>query len=193
MQINGYRFGMLRFRVFAVVLAGVLTAGPLAASAAPAAPKVAIVTSAGTIDVVLDPVHAPITTKNFLSLVDRKFYDGGTFFRAVPGFVIQGGNKPRETDHDKTIPLETPLKTRVKNVDGAIAMARTSDPNSATSEFFIDDGPQAMLDGAPDQPGYAAFGHVTKNMDAVRKIARLPADSQMLLAPIKIISIRRIP
>jgi peptidyl-prolyl cis-trans isomerase A (cyclophilin A) len=170
-----------------------VVAGPLAVSAAPAAPKVAIVTSAGRIDDVLDPVHAPITTKNFLSLVDRKFYDGGTFFRAVPGFVIQGGNKTRETDHDKTIPLETPLKTGVKNLDGAIAMARTSDPDSGTSEFYIDDGDQAMLDGAPGQPGYAAFGHVTKNMDVVRKIARLPAEGQMLLAPIKIISIRRVP
>ena len=159
----------------------------------PSLRSVAIVTSAGTIDVVLDPVHAPITTKNFLALVDRKFYDGGTFFRAVPGFVIQGGNKTRETDSDKTIPLETPLKTGVKNGDGAIAMARTSDPNSATSEFYIDDGDQAMLDGSPDQPGYAAFGHVTKNMDAVRKIARMPGQSQMLLAPIKIISIHRIP
>jgi peptidyl-prolyl cis-trans isomerase A (cyclophilin A) len=184
---------MLRFQSIAIVLAGVLTAGPLAAGAAPEAPKVAIVTSAGTIDVVLDPVHAPVTTKNFLDLVDKKFYDGGTFFRSVPGFVIQGGNKTRETDHDKTIPLETPLKTGVKNVDGTIAMARTSDPNSATSEFFIDDGDQAMLDGAPGQPGYAAFGHVTQNMDAVRKIARLPAEGQMLLAPVKIISIHRIP
>jgi peptidyl-prolyl cis-trans isomerase A (cyclophilin A) len=184
---------MLRFRSIAIVLAGVLTVGPLVAVAAPEQPQVAIVTSAGTIDVVLDPVHAPVTTKNFLDLVDRKFYDGGTFFRAVPGFVIQGGNKTRESDRDKTIPLETPLKTGVKNVDGSIAMARTSDPNSATSEFFIDDGDQAMLDGAANQPGYAAFGHVTKNMDVVRKIARLPAESQMLLAPIKIISIRRIP
>ncbi len=184
---------MLRLRSIAFVLAGVLTAVPLVAGAAPAAPKVAIVTSAGTIDVVLDPVHAPITTKNFLDLVDHKFYDGGTFFRSVPGFVIQGGNKTRETDHDKTIVLETPLKTGVKNVDGSIAMARTSDPNSATSEFFLDDGDQARLDGAPGEPGYAAFGHVTKNMDVVRKIARLPAQGQMLLAPIKIISIRRIP
>ncbi len=170
-----------------------MTAGPLAAAAAPAAPQVAIVTTAGTIDVVLDPVHAPITTKNFLDLVDHKFYDGGTFFRAIPGFVIQGGNKTRETDHDKMIPLETPLKTGVKNLDGSIAMARTSDPNSATSEFFLDDGDQARLDGAPGEPGYAAFGHVTKNMDLVRKIARLPVAGDQLVAPVKIISIRRIP
>jgi peptidyl-prolyl cis-trans isomerase A (cyclophilin A) len=180
-------------RIVALVALLAVAVAPLCALATPVAPKVAIVTSAGTIDVVLDPVHAPITTKNFLELVDHRFYDGGAFFRAVPGFVIQGGNKPRETEHDKTIPLETPLKTGVKNLDGSIAMARTSDPNSATSEFFIDDGDQAMLDGAPGQPGYAAFGHVTKNLDVVRKIARLPAESQMLLTPIKIISIRRIP
>ena len=180
-------------RIVFLVAFFAVAAVPLSVAAAPSGPQVAIVTSAGTIDVVLDPVHAPITTKNFLSLVDRKFYDGGTFFRAVPGFVIQGGNKARETDHDKMIPLETPLKTGVKNLDGSIAMARTSDPNSATSEFFIDDGDQAMLDGAPGQPGYAAFGRVTKNMDAVRKIARQPAAGEMLLAPIKIISVRRVP
>jgi peptidyl-prolyl cis-trans isomerase A (cyclophilin A) len=174
-------------------LASMLAAAPLTARAASTDVTVAIVTSVGTIDVVLDPVHAPITTKNFLGLIDRKFYDGGTFFRAIPGFVIQGGDKPRETDRDATIPLETPLKTGLLNVDGAISMARTSNPDSATSEFFICDGAQPALDGAPGQPGYAVFGHVTKNMDLVRKIARLPGQSQMLLEPVKIISIHRVP
>ena len=150
---------------------------------------VAIVTSLGTIDVALDPVHAPITVKNFLRLVDRHFYDGGTFFRAVPGFVIQGGNQARETASDPTIPLESPSKTGLHNVDGALSMARRSDPDSADSEFFVDDGKQPYLDGPP---GYAVFGHVTKNLELVRKIARLPAQGEMLLQPVKIVRIERI-
>jgi len=166
---------------------------PAAAAAASGEVNIAIVTSLGTIEVALDPVHAPITTKNFLQLVDRKFFDGGTFFRAIPTFVIQGGNKARETERDATIPLETPLKTGLRNVDGAISMARTSDPNSATSEFFICDGAQPALDGSMTEPGYAAFGRVTKNMELVRSIARLPGQQQMLLQPVKIIRIRRLP
>jgi peptidyl-prolyl cis-trans isomerase A (cyclophilin A) len=182
-----FRFFVLQVAVAAFV--GTQAASPPPARAASGPPHIAIVTSLGTIDVELDPVHAPVTTKSFLHLVDGKFFDGGTFFRSVPGFVIQGGNKTRESDRDVTIPLEAPAKTGVHNVDGAIAMARTSDPNSATSEFFIDDGDQPRLD---EPPGYAAFGHVTKNMDLVRKIARLPAQDQMLLEPVKIIRIRRI-
>jgi peptidyl-prolyl cis-trans isomerase A (cyclophilin A) len=154
--------------------------------------QIAIVTNQGTINVALDPVHAPVTTKNFLHYVDVKFYDGGTFFRAIPGFVIQGGNKSRELPNDRPIVLEAPIKTGVRNTDGAISMARTSDPNSATSEFFICDGDQARLDGGMDQPGYAAFGHVTSGMDIVRKIAREPAENQMLAAPVKILKIYRL-
>jgi peptidyl-prolyl cis-trans isomerase A (cyclophilin A) len=188
---------MNRSRIATILIAALASVGGLAArppiaTAAPADVKIAIVTNLGTIDAVLDPEHAPITVKNFLHLVDRKFFDGGTFFRAVPQFVIQGGNKARETDHDPMIVLETPLKTGLRNVDGALSMARTPDPNSASSEFFIDDGPQVALDGTATEPGYAVFGHVTKNMDVVRKIARLPAQGQMLLDPVKIISIRRV-
>jgi len=176
-----------------VALACSLTASPLTATAAPADVKIAIVTNLGTIEAVLDPVHAPITVKNFMHYVNTKFFDGGSFFRAIPNFVIQGGDKPREQPSDPMIPLETPLKTRLLNVDGALSMARTPDPNSATSEFFIDDGAQPRLDGSMTEPGYAVFGHVTKNMELVRQIARLPAQGQMLLTPVQIIRIRRLP
>jgi len=154
--------------------------------------RIAIVTNQGTINVALDPVHAPVTTKNFLHYVDAKFYDGGTFFRAIPGFVIQGGNKGREQPNDRPITLEAPIKTGIRNTDGAISMARTNDPDSATSEFFICDGDQARLDGGMDQPGYAAFGHVTSGMDIVRKIARQPAENQMLTTPVKIVKVYRL-
>jgi peptidyl-prolyl cis-trans isomerase A (cyclophilin A) len=177
------------------------TAAPamMAAATSAAAPsagaksvKVRIVTTDGPIVVVLDPVHAPKTVANFLHYVDGKFYDGGTFFRAIPGFVIQGGDKAREKPTDPTVPLEDSTTTGIKNLNGSIAMARTSDPNSATSEFFIDDGPQPSLDGSPSSPGYAAFGTVTSGMDVVRKIARLPAQSEYLLTPVKIVKVERV-
>jgi peptidyl-prolyl cis-trans isomerase A (cyclophilin A) len=187
------RLPLLAILVAALACAGGLATGPQPAGAADAGVNIAIVTNLGTIDAVLDPVHAPITTKNFLRLIDAKFFDGGTFFRAVPSFVIQGGNKTREKDNDPAIPLETPSKTGIKNTDGALSMARTSEPNSATSEFFICDGDQAALDGSGAQPGYAAFGHVTKNMELVRQIARMPAPGQMLTTPVRILRVRRLP
>jgi cyclophilin family peptidyl-prolyl cis-trans isomerase len=154
---------------------------------------VKIVTALGDIVVLLDEKHAPITTANFLRYVDAKFYDGGTFFRSVPGFVIQGGNRPRENDAtDAKIVLEAPASTGIKNKDGAISMARTNDPNSATSEFFICDGDQPALDGTANSQGYAAFGHVVSGMETVRKIARLPASQQILIEPVTIRKVTRV-
>jgi cyclophilin family peptidyl-prolyl cis-trans isomerase len=163
-----------------------------AGSAAPEGPKIEIVTTDGTIVAALDPAHAPKTVANFLHYVDTKFYDGGSFFRAVPNFVIQGGNKTKESPRDKPIELEDPQTTGLKNLDGSLAMARTSDPNSATSEFFIDIGPQAFLDGGNGMPGYAVFGSVISGMDVVNKIVAGQAASQMLVAPVKIVKVERV-
>jgi peptidyl-prolyl cis-trans isomerase A (cyclophilin A) len=168
------------------------TSGSAASPSQAQGPKVEIVTTKGTIVATLDPTHAPKTVANFLHYVDTKFYDGGSFFRAVPGFVIQGGNKTKESPSDKPIELEDPQTTGLKNLDGSLAMARTSDPNSATSEFFIDDGPQTFLDGGNGMPGYAVFGSVVSGMDVVKKIVAGPATSQMLDAPVKIIKIERL-
>lgn len=182
------RATLLRACLFAALCAPLATAPALAASKPV---QVTIVTDRGSIVVALDPVKAPVTVKNFLHYVDTKFYNGGTFFRAIPGFVIQGGNRPKERPTDPKIALEDPLKTGIQNKDGAISMARTSDPDSATSEFFICDGDQPALDGSMAQRGYAAFGHVVKGMDIVRQIARLPAPGQMLTTPVKIVRIYR--
>jgi peptidyl-prolyl cis-trans isomerase A (cyclophilin A) len=165
---------------------------PAAAAPIPKGPRVQIVTSEGTIVVALDPEHAPKTVANYLRYVDTGFFNGGTFFRAIPGFVIQGGNKPKERPTDPKLVLEDSVKTGLQNKDGSIAMARTQDPNSATSEFYIDDGDQASLDGAMSQPGYAAFGQVVSGMDIVRKIARLPSQGEMLVKPVKIVRITRV-
>jgi len=184
-----------RILTLAIAFASVLAVahGRAEAASPPALhDRIEIVTQMGKIDVALDRKRAPKTVANFLRYVDAHFYDGGAFFRAVPGFVIQGGNKPRESPADPKLQLETPLATGVRNTDGAISMARTPDPDSATSEFFICDGAQPALDGAPGQPGYAAFGHVISGMNVVRQIVRQPADQQMLLSPVRIIRIVRL-
>ena len=184
------RSSVVALATFLVVSAA--TSLPARAATAPAGgDRVQIVTQLGKIVIVLDRKRAPKTVANFLRYVDRRFYDGGAFFRAVPGFVIQGGNKPRELPSDPKLQLETPLVTGIRNSDGAISMARTLDPDSATSEFFICDGAQSALDGTPSSPGYAAFGHVVSGMNVVRAIVRGPAEEQMLVQPVRILSISR--
>ena len=154
--------------------------------------RIKIATQYGDIVVQLEEKRAPKTVANFLHYVDTKFYDGGTFFRAIPAFVIQGGNQSKEKPTDTQIVLEPPKQTGIHNKDGVISMARTSEPNSATSEFFICDGDQPALDETSNSAGYAAFGHVLSGMGIVRKIARLPAESEHLLKPVEIQSITRV-
>jgi len=175
---------------------------PSIAFAAPL-PHVAIVTNAGTIVVELDTKRAPITTKNFLHLVDTRAYDGATFYRtvskaAVPGSnieVIQGGLQGVNRIPDQKIALEQTSTTHLHNTSGAISMARTSDPNSGSSEFFLCVGDNTFLDAEnqPDHLGYAAFGHVVRGNDVVLKINHSAATSQMLTAPVTILRMRRVP
>jgi peptidyl-prolyl cis-trans isomerase A (cyclophilin A) len=174
-----------------------------AASARGAAPvDVAIQTTAGTIVVRLDPARAPVTVKNFLHYVDAGTYNGATIYRTVRRAtepqsrieVIQGGLNPQTANPMiKPIPLEPTSKTGLHNTDGTIAMARTADPNSATTEFFIDVGDDQFLDaGGPLGPGYAAFGKVIRGMDVVHKIHVAPAQDERLTPPIRIIKISRV-
>jgi peptidyl-prolyl cis-trans isomerase A (cyclophilin A) len=177
----------------------------LAFGAAPrgAAPvDVAIATSAGTIVVRLDPARAPLTAQNFLRYVDLGTYNGTTFYRTVRRAsepqskieVIQGGLNPQVSNPMiHPIALEPTSKTGLHNTDGAIAMARTADPNSASTEFFICIGDNRFLDaGGPTGPGYAAFGHVVRGADVVRRIQRAPAKGETLEPPIRILSMKRL-
>jgi len=144
-----------------------------------AEPTVAVDTSMGTITVDLDRTHAPKTVDNFLSYVGEGHYDGTLVYRVARGFVIQAGSFDSATNsrpvHDP-IPLEA--GNGLTNKRGAIAMARETDPNSATAEFFIDLGDNANLDRQPGDAegmtGYAVFGHVVSGMDVVDKIAAVP-------------------
>jgi peptidyl-prolyl cis-trans isomerase B (cyclophilin B) len=125
-----------------------------------------IETGKGQIKVILNEDLAPITTANFIELAERKFYDGLKFHRVEKGFVIQGGC-PYGTGtggSGKTIPLE--VSPNLKHGDaGALAMARSTDPNSASSQFYITLAPTDFLDG-----NYAVFGRVIEGMDVVRQI-----------------------
>lgn len=137
------------------------------------AKKVRLKTNLGSIVIELSNEKAPITVANFLGYVNRKHYDGTVFHRVIDGFMIQGGGFARE---DKDL-VEKPVgpsitnegKNGLKNVRGSIAMARTSDPDSATSQFFINVADNAMLD-FPNNGGYAVFGKVVEGMDVVDKI-----------------------
>ncbi len=195
-----HAFRLLR----ALAMAGSLVA--LSALGATAAPPrtvdVAIKTTAGTIVVRLDAARAPVTARNFLHYVDVRAYDGTSFYRTVRRTtepqsrieVIQGGLNPqRDNPMIAKIPLEPTSRTGLRNVDGTIAMARTSDPNSATTEFFIDIGDDRFLDaGGPLGPGYAAFGRVIRGMDVVHRIHQAPASGESLTPPVKIVSVRRL-
>ena len=192
---------MHTLRIVSIIVAVVL--GTTVAIARPVASvDVAIQTTVGTIVVRLDPARAPNTTKNFLHYVDAGTYNGATFYRSVSKArepqsnieVIQGGLNPQQSDPMiRPIPLEPTSKTGLRNTDGTIAMARTSDPNSATTEFFIDIGNDAFLDsGGPTGPGYAASGKVIRGMDVVRKIQRADANGEMLSPAIRIVKISRL-
>ncbi len=143
---------------------------------------VVIETEKGIIKAELKSADAPKTAGNFTDLVKRKFYDGLTFHRVEPNFVIQGGDpKGNGTGGSETnIPLEIKCEdgtmregetvtcpVALPHTDGALAMARSMDPNSASSQFYITIGAQSFLDG-----NYAVFGYVTEGLDIVRKIAR---------------------
>ncbi len=144
-----------------------------AAATAEKAPKVTLKTSMGEIVLELNAEKAPVTVENFLGYVKKKHYDGTAFHRVIDGFMIQGGGFTAkgkdliEKDVGKGILNES--KNGLKNVRGSVAMARTSDPNSATAQFFINVGDNDSLN-YPSNGGYAVFGKVVKGMDVVEKI-----------------------
>ena len=129
-------------------------------------------TSHGAFTVELFPKEAPVTVENFLRYVDDGFFDGTIFHRIVPGFVIQGGGLTADFSNKKTrAPISNEAKNGLKNTRGNLSMARTSDINSATSQFFVNLTDNAFLDNSARDYGYAVFGRVTDGMDVIDKIA----------------------
>ena len=135
--------------------------------------KVKLETSMGEIVIELNEEAAPVTVKNFLRYVEDGFFDGTIFHRVIPDFMIQGGGFTADMRQRKThAPIVNEGDNGLKNARGTIAMARTGDPDSATSQFFINHKNSEFLDYAgPEKPGYAVFGKVTEGMDVVDAIA----------------------
>jgi peptidyl-prolyl cis-trans isomerase A (cyclophilin A) len=150
------------------------------AARAEEAPRVKFGTSAGDIVVELYPDKAPKTVENFLQYVRDKHYDGTVFHRVIDGFMIQGGGFTPDFQQKPTrapIPLET--RPELKNQRGTLAMARTSNPNSATAQFFINVVDNRNLDAPnPDGHGYAVFGKVVQGMDVVDRIKGVPTGNR---------------
>ncbi len=143
--------------------------------------QIAIIeTSEGTIKVDLYEDKTPNTVQNFISYAEDGFYDGLVFHRVIDGFMIQGGGfYPDGTQKETDDPIDLEIHPDASHVDGAIAMARTSDPNSATSQFFINDGAQPSLEpGGVDPNGYAVFGVVIDGMGVVRAISGVETTSK---------------
>jgi len=141
-----------------------------------AGPKmVKLETTKGAIVIEVNETAAPVTAANFLRYVSEGFYDGTIFHRVIPGFMIQTGgfttDMQQKPPHE---PIVNEAKNGLKNRRGTVAMARTNDPNSATSQFFINLVNNDFLNySGPRNPGYAVFGKVVEGMDVVEKIAQV--------------------
>ena len=131
-------------------------------------------TTLGSFTVDLFEKDAPVTTQNFLEYVDSGHFADTVFHRVIPGFVIQGGGMTADMRQKSTrAPIRNEADNGVKNRRGSLSMARTNDPNSATSQFFINLVDNTSLDQGRGSAGYAVFGCVVAGMDVVDQIARV--------------------
>ena len=171
-----------------VVAAAIACAASLASAANP---QVELDTTAGIIKIELFPEAAPKTVANFLDYVKSGHYVGTQFHRVIDGFMVQGGGyttdfKEKPTKPPIPIESESSKKAGLSNVPGAISMARTGDPNSATAQFFINVANNARLDfRSADQAGYGytVFGKVVDGMDVVNKVAKGPKGATGAVPP----------
>lgn len=160
--------------------------------------RVAVETSLGTIQLELYDGKAPETVKNFLSYVDKGFYNGTIFHRVIKGFMIQGGGFTSEMLQKQTeAPIKNEAANGLKNLKGTIAMARTQTVDSATSQFFINTADNAFLDHGVRDFGYCVFGKVISGMETVKTIETVKTGTKGLYKDVPvnnvtIIYIRRI-
>ena len=161
------------FPIFA--LAAAATSG----GAVAADPQVDIKTNVGTIRLELYPDKAPLTVANFLKYVQDGHYDGTIFHRVIVNFMVQGGGFDRNFQQKKTRdPIrneaERALKAGLKNEIGTVAMARTSNPHSATAQFFINTNDNTFLNAGARDAGYTVFGKVVSGLDIIGNISNMP-------------------
>ena len=151
-------------------------------------PRVLLKTDLGDMVIELYPQAAPISVDNFLKYVNDYYYDGIIFHRVISGFMIQAGG----FGFDLTIkqpdrmPIINESDNGLKNRRGSIAMARTSDPNSATSQFFINHRSNGRLNHTKNRPGYAVFGQVVEGMNTVDRIAAVETTTKGYLADVPV-------
>ena len=192
--------------VTALLLIPRLLAGVASAQPRGALPHVVVQTELGEIEIEVESARAPVTSANFLKYVEARHFDGGTFHRtvkmdnqpdnAVKIEVIQAGVNPDKAKEGfAPIPLERTNTTGILHKDGTVSMARGG-ADTATSGFFICINDQPSLDFGgmrnPDGQGFAAFGHVVRGMDVVRRIHQAPnSDAQKLTPAVKIVAVTR--
>lgn len=139
-------------------------------------PQIKLETSHGDIIVELDSQAAPVSVANFLYYLDSGYYNSTIFHRVIAGFMVQGGGfGANEKNKSGTVsPIKNEAANGLSNLRGTIAMARTSDPDSATAQFFINLKDNLFLDKSASSAGYAVFGKVVKGMDVIDVIAKVP-------------------
>jgi cyclophilin family peptidyl-prolyl cis-trans isomerase len=169
--------------LFGLISLGLTSMSAFAADEVPLHPYIEIVTTEGTIILELDGKQSPLTVGHVLTLVDAGFYDGLIFHRVIPGFMAQtGAHTPDITlkEDDATVPNES--GNGLSNVRGTVAMARTSDPHSANSQFFINVGDNSRLDPGKKASGgtwgYTVFGSVIQGMEVVDKMVSVETGPQ---------------
>jgi peptidyl-prolyl cis-trans isomerase A (cyclophilin A) len=161
--------------LLAASIAGIMT---MAFAHGARATDVAVCTDRGRVVLELADVQAPKHVANFLRYVDMAYYSGTVFHRAVPGFVVQGGGVDRELRGRPTLPpVENESSNGLSNVRGSVAAARTQDPNSAGSQFFVNLEDNTQLD-AGAEPGYTVFGRVKEGIQVLDEISRLPTGAK---------------
>jgi cyclophilin family peptidyl-prolyl cis-trans isomerase len=158
-----------------VIVTWLAAGSALAADEVPAHPHVRLDTTEGSILIELDGRRAPLTTQNFLRLVDAGHFNGTVFHRVIPDFMVQGGGYTRDLKEKETegsVPNES--GNGLENIRGTVAMARTADPHSANAQFFINVADNTRLDPQPDRWGYAVFAYVLEGMEVVDQIVSAP-------------------
>ncbi|HSC17971.1 MAG TPA: peptidylprolyl isomerase [Rhizomicrobium sp.] len=175
--------GFMALSICATAALGQAT-GPLAAGSMMAPPPQAkIETSLGSFTISLDRINAPKAVDNFMAYARARHYDGTIVYRIEPGFVIQMGSfEPGDASRPVGAPIPLETANGLHNTRGTVALARQSDPNSATAEFFVNLADNPDLDAKPGAPpnttGYTVFGRVSDGMDVVDKIAAVPLGGQ---------------
>ena len=172
----------LRFTILTLLFLGVVTASAAAQQTCPASTSsntVVFTTNFGEISIELFPDKAPITVDNFLSYVDVGFYNGTIVHRVIPDFVIQGGGFDETGIQKQTLEsIENEAENGLLNERGMLSMARTSEVNSATSQFFINLKHNEVLDHGVRDFGYAVFAKITSGMDVVDRIAEVSTNER---------------